>query len=84
MKKFITLSLALALGVGCPLFADGLRIFRISEDGIPGQTEPQLMGFSISGNGRYVCGAVEQAAGVFIADCLTGEVKWKMADESGG
>ncbi|MDE7419334.1 MAG: hypothetical protein K2N35_03905, partial [Muribaculaceae bacterium] len=64
--------------------ADTLQIFKCSEDGIPGVTEPQLMGFSISPDGRYICGAVEQAAGVFIADCATGEVKWKMAEESSG
>ena len=82
MKKIVTLSLALALGA--PMFAESLRIFKISEDGIPGQTEPQLMGFSMSANGKYVCGAIEMAAGIFIADCETGEVKWKMAEESGG
>lgn len=82
MKKFVTLSLAVALGI--PMFAESLRIFKCSEDGIPGQTEPQLMGFSMSANGRYVCGAIEMAAGIFIADCETGEVKWKAMEESGG
>ncbi|MDE7345536.1 MAG: hypothetical protein K2N48_02210 [Muribaculaceae bacterium] len=82
MKKIFTLALSLA--VGTSLFADSLQIFKCSEDGIPGMTEPQLMGFSISANGRYICGAIEQGGGVFIADCETGEVKWKMADEAGG
>lgn len=82
MKKLVTLSLALALST--PLFADSLQIFKCAEDGIPGRTEPQLLGFSISANGKYICGTIEQGVGVFLADCATGEVKWKMADEVGG
>lgn len=82
MKKLITFSLALALSV--PLFADSLQIFKCSEDGIPGQTEPELMGFSISANGQYICGTIQQGSGFFTASCISGEVKWKMADESGG
>lgn len=82
MKKIVTLSLALSLSA--PLFADSLHIFRLSEDGVPGQTEPQLMGFSISANGRYVCGAIESGSGIFVADSQTGEVKWKMGENSGG
>ena len=81
MKKLFTLYLALALGA--PLHAETLQIFKCSEDGIPGQTDPQLMGFSISANGRYVCGAIEQAAGFFTADCLTGEVKWMLGGDYG-
>lgn len=80
MKKIVTLSLVLALGT--PLFAERLQIFRCSEDGIPGRTDPQLMGLSISANGRYICGAIEQGAGIFTADCLTGEVKWKVCGEA--
>lgn len=82
MKKIFTFAMSLA--VGTSLYADSLQIFKCSEDGIPGMTEPQLMGFSISANGRYICGAIEQGGGVFIADCTTGEVKWKMADKVGG
>lgn len=82
MKKIALLSLAFA--ISAPLHADSLHIFRLSEDGIPGQTEPQLMGFSISANGRYVCGAIEMATGIFVADSQTGEVKWMMGENSGG
>ncbi|MDE5870431.1 MAG: hypothetical protein K2H22_00580 [Muribaculaceae bacterium] len=84
MKKFITLSVALA--ICAPVFADSLQILKCTEDGIPGMSpnEPQLMGFSMSANGQYVCGAVEQAAGIFVANCLTGEVKWQMSEEYGG
>ncbi|MDE6511289.1 MAG: hypothetical protein K2L00_04240, partial [Muribaculaceae bacterium] len=81
MKKLIFLSLSLALGV--PLFADSLHIFKCSEDGIPGQTEPELMGFNISANGQYICGAIQQGSGFFSASCLTGEVKWMMGDAGG-
>lgn len=74
MKKIFTLSLALILCI--PAFADSLRIFRCSKDGIPGISEPQLLGFSISANGQYVCGTIEQGSGLFIGNSLTGEVKW--------
>ncbi|MDE5795093.1 MAG: hypothetical protein K2I08_10290 [Muribaculaceae bacterium] len=80
MKKLITLSISCALAF--PLFAESLRIFKCTDDGIPGQTEPQLMGFNISANGRYVCGTIDQGAGIFIANCLTGDVKWQSVGSS--
>lgn len=83
MKKLITLSLALSLV--SPIFAeDSLHLFKCSEDGIPGQTEPQLLGFSISADGHYICGTIEQGAGIFIADNFSGEVKWNIDGEIGG
>lgn len=84
MKKLLS-TLSLALAFSSPLLADTLQIFKCSEDGIPGQSpnEPQLMGFSISADGQFICGAVEQAAGFFIANCSTGEVKWKIDGEAG-
>ncbi|MDE5795227.1 MAG: hypothetical protein K2I08_10960 [Muribaculaceae bacterium] len=81
-NKLLALSVALALST--PLFADRLMVLKCSEDGIPGQTEPALMGFSISANGKYICGAIESASGIFVADTQNGEVKWKLGDESGG
>lgn len=81
-KKLLGLSVALAFST--PLFAEQLMVLKCSEDGIPGQTEPALMGFSISANGKYICGAIESASGIFVADTQNGEVKWKRADESGG
>lgn len=80
MKKTVTLSLALTLCT--PLFAESLRLFKCSEDGIPGLTEPQLMGFSMSADGRYICGTIEQGSGLFIADSFTGEVKWRIDGEA--
>lgn len=82
MNKLIALSVAIALSI--PIYADNLKVVKCSEDGIPGQTEPSLMGFSISANGKYICGAIEAASGIFVADTQNDEVKWKLADESGG
>ena len=79
MKKLFTFPIALALAA--PVMAEGLHIFRCSEDGIPGQTEPMLMGFAISADARYVCGTIQQGGGIFVADCLTGEVKWNADGE---
>lgn len=74
MKKLFILTLSLALT--STLFADSVRILKCSEDGIPGRTEPQLLGFSMSADGHYICGTIEQGSGLFIADNFTGEVKW--------
>ncbi|MDE7350136.1 MAG: hypothetical protein K2N25_03645 [Muribaculaceae bacterium] len=41
-------------------------------------TEPQLLGFSISADGHYVCGTIEQGAGIFMADAFTGVVKYNV------
>lgn len=81
MKKLFTFALSLA--VTSTLLADSVRIFKCSEDGIPGLTEPQLMGFSISADGHYICGTIEQGAGLFIADNFTGEVRWMVEGEAG-
>ena len=80
MKKLFTF--ALSLTVASTLLADNVRIFKCSEDGIPGQTEPQLMGFSMSADGHFICGTIEQGAGLFIADAFSGEVKWLIDGES--
>lgn len=79
MKKLFTFSIALALSAH--LMADSVRVFKCSEDGIPGQTEPQLLGFSMSADGHYICGTIEQGAGIFIADSFTGSVKWNADGE---
>ena len=82
MKKIFTLALSIAATAS--LSAESIKIFKCSEDGIPGQTEPELMGFSISSNGKFICGTIQSGSGGFSADCQTGEVKWMIADETGG
>lgn len=82
MKKIF--AIALSLAASASLCAESIKIFKCTEDGIPGQTEPELMGFSISADGQYICGTIQAGAGGFIADTQTGEVKWMVADEVGG
>ncbi|MDE7408429.1 MAG: hypothetical protein K2N09_00240 [Muribaculaceae bacterium] len=79
MKKLFTFSIALALAAH--LMADSVRVFKCSEDGIPGQTEPQFMGLSMSADGHYICGTVQQGGGIFIADSFTGSVKFNLDGE---
>ncbi len=73
MKKLLTLSIAAALFGSAS--ADTVQIL-CSPGAVPGVDEPPLLGLSISPNGRYVCGALEQGIGIFAADLTTGEVKW--------
>ncbi|MDE6548773.1 MAG: hypothetical protein K2L22_07235 [Muribaculaceae bacterium] len=82
MKKIFTLALSIAATAS--LSAESIKIFKCTEDGIPGQTEPELMGFSISANGQYICGTIQAGAGGFSADTQSGIVNWMMADEVGG
>lgn len=81
MKKTITLLLALACTVS--VSAESLKILSCG-DGIPGLDDPQLYGLGISPDGHYVCGAVENGNGIFVADAMTGEVKWALADGDEG
>lgn len=82
MKKTFTISLALALCTS--VYAEDIRIFSCGI-GTPGVDEPPLMGLGISPNGKYICGALEQGAGIFVADNETGDVNWLvLTNDDGG
>lgn len=74
MKKLFTLSLLLA--VCATVKADTTRLLN----GIPTDDEPELQGFGISPNGRYVCGTAGVGAGIFVADLETGKISWTLGD----
>lgn len=74
MKKFLTLSLALSLCASA--YAEDIRFFSSEGGEFPTANEPQLMGLALSPNGKYLCGAIEMGAGIFVADNETGEVNW--------
>ncbi|MDE6696493.1 MAG: hypothetical protein K2K25_06405 [Muribaculaceae bacterium] len=82
MKKFFTLSVAFA--VCASLSAETVKIFRISEGGIPGLTEPELYGTGISPNGNYFCGVLPDGVGVFIGDTRSGDIKFQVFDSEDG
>ena len=85
MKKLLTLSSILALCALCASASeDTLKLFSASGDGNPQMGEPSLMGLAISANGKYICGAGEMGAIVFVADRETGEVKWAIAEGDNG
>ncbi|MDE6368741.1 MAG: hypothetical protein K2K94_05835 [Muribaculaceae bacterium] len=82
MKKTFTLSLALALCTS--VYAEDIRTFSCGI-GTPGFDEPSLVGLGISPNGKYICGTLEQGAGIFVASNETGDVNWLIVtgDEGG-
>lgn len=77
MKKIFLFAVAFAIFGSA--YAEKLQILSCN-GGIPGvdAEEPQLMGLSISPNGKYICGVIEKGLGVFAADRTTGEVKWQV------
>ena len=82
MKKTFTLSLALALCAS--VHAENLKIFSCGI-GTPGMEEPALMGLGISPNGKYICGALQEGVGIFVADNETGDVNWLiLSNDDGG
>ncbi len=83
MKKILSFSLALV--VCSSAFADKVQIFQSTLEGPNGETAiVPLMGLSMSPNSKYVCGALENGAGIFVAERESGEVKWVISDEGDG
>lgn len=79
MKKFFTLSIAIALGTSVQ--ADQLKFITIVD---PDFGEPNMMGLGLSPDGQYVCGVIELGAGIFVGNTSTGEVKWEIVDADNG
>lgn len=65
MKKFFTLMGALALCSAMNAETVKMLTFGLGQ---PGSDEPGMMGFGISANGNYICGAIENGMGYFIGD----------------
>lgn len=81
MKKVFTLFLGFA--VCSSLQAQTIKTLSLGM-GTPGVDEPQLMGLSISPNGKYACGALESGAGYFVADLENDLVKFEIATDDEG
>lgn len=64
MKKFFTLTLGLA--VCASLNAESIKVLTLGT-GSP-ELEPAFMGLSISPNGKYACGSLDNGNGYFITD----------------
>lgn len=77
MKKFFTFGFAVALSVSA--YSEGMKVLSPGPD-IYDPIYCQLYGEAISGNGRYVSGAVNFGDGYFVADAFTGEVKYNVPD----
>lgn len=82
MKKFLNLPIAFAICAS--LSAETVKIFRMSEDGIPGITEPELYGLALSPNGNYFCGVLPEGVGIFIGDTSSGEIKYQLFESEAG
>lgn len=81
MKKVFTLFLGFA--VCSSLQAQTIKTLSLGM-GTPGVDEPQLMGLSISPNGKYACGALESGAGYFVADLENDLVKFEITTDDEG
>lgn len=81
MKKIFTATLALALCSSA--YADDVKILSCGL-GVPGKDEPQLMALGISPDGKYVCGAIQLGAGIFVANSESGEVKYLIVENDDG
>ncbi len=81
MKKTFTLSLALAFCLAAN--ADSVKTFTAGT-GVPGMDFPDFMGLGISPDGKYICGASDLGAAIFVANTETGEFKWSIADSDDG
>lgn len=83
MKKNFTCSAALALSLSFFANADTCR-FITWEPGAGVFDGPQIMALGMSPNGRYVCGAVDQGDGFFVADLETGHFDYDLSDDPEG
>lgn len=81
MKKIFTSLLGLALCA--TVNAQSLRILSPGL-GTPGIDEPQLMGLSISPDGRYVCGSIEMGTGYFVADIVNNTYSIEVSEDPEG
>ncbi|MDE6638465.1 MAG: hypothetical protein K2K32_09570 [Muribaculaceae bacterium] len=79
MKKIFTCLLSLAFCVS--LGAEEFKTLSFGQ-GIPGMDEPEMSGFGISPNGRYVCGMVDFGEGVFVMDLETGVYNFEYVSDS--
>ena len=83
MKKISTITLALTFCLTATA-ATSLRMLTFGSELGPGITEPGIMGFGISPNGRYVCGSIEYASGIFIGDLETNKMFYSISDSDTG
>lgn len=82
MKKIFTISVACALCT--TLNAETIKVLTIQpSEEIPEMQAPYIsvMGLTLSANGDYVGGVLEQGLGLFVADARTGEVKYKLTPD---
>ncbi|MDE6521641.1 MAG: hypothetical protein K2L17_02390 [Muribaculaceae bacterium] len=83
MKKISIITLVLSFSITA-LADTSLRMLSFGSEMGPGITEPGIMGFGISPNGRYVCGSIEYAAGIFIGDLETNKMLYSISDSDTG
>lgn len=81
MNKFLTFSLAIAFCASA--YAEDLTVFSYTMENA--QYDVPMMGLGISPNGDYVCGALENGVGIFVAQRESGDVKLMIpSGEEGG
>ena len=83
MEKISTIILALSLCMTATA-ETSMRILSFGSEMGLGINEPGIMAFGISPNGRYVCGSIEYASGIFIGDLETNKMFYSISDSDTG
>lgn len=84
MRKFTTIALSLAICASANADTT-LKMLSFGSPEGPGIGEPGMMGLGISPNGKYVCGTLESAVGIFIGDLENDKMIYRISDgEDGG
>lgn len=85
MKRSYVLSMALLLGISAS--AEELTLVGLTGKDMPGAPEEMHIGtnaLAISPDGKYLCGVIENAAGIFISDWKNNSTKWMLANDDSG
>lgn len=83
MKKFHIMALALAICFTANADTT-LKMLSFGSDRGPGIGEPGMIGLGISPDGRYVCGTLENAVGIFIGDLESDKMIYQISDGNDG
>lgn len=83
MKNFSIIALALAICASANADTT-LKVLSFGSDQGPGIGEPGMIGLGISPDGRYVCGTLENAVGIFIGDLDSDKMIYDFSDDDDG
>lgn len=83
MKRISIMTLALTVCAAASADTT-LKILSFGSEGGPGIGEPGMIGLGISPDGRYVCGTLENAVGIFIGDLDSDRMLYQVSEGDDG